>query len=294
MMMKKTKNRTKSITILLLCALILPFVGYYTAADIEDKLFDPQLAAFVWLCFMLLAIGSLILVNKIATKHYQFRALRPTVILAAILTLVSAGWIANSAWYKYSFFSGYISTKYTVTQNSSFPNQFLFKGRLTGGAADITIHRILSAKNLEKDKPIVLEIHSVGGTVKEAILITDFVKHYDINVEVVGKCISACTLILLSSQSRYIHPRAWIGFHAAYMVRPDRTTSYEAPALTYYDDILANYLEILGATPKFREQAKIQDSKAGFYPTYQELKEAGVINQKHRLYLPDNKAPSYL
>jgi hypothetical protein len=288
------KNKNTFIVTLLLCAILLPYIAYLIAADIEDKVFDPQLAAIVWFLVVLIGLGSLSCVNIIAKKYYQFEAFRPIVLMASTLTLVAAGWIANGAWYNYYFFSDYVKSEFIVDQHSSYPNQFIFNGKLIDGAANTTIRKILSSDNVDWDKPVTLEIHSNGGAPQEAMLISEFVKHYNINVEVVGRCISACTFILLSSKSRYIHPRAWIGFHATYMARHGEDPSYDDPSLTYYDEILAKHLDDVGANNDFKERAKVKNSKGGFFPEYQELKTAGIMNQNRRLYLANIEFPSYL
>lgn len=96
-------------------------------------------------------------------------------------------------------------------QHKKFANQFLFKGRISGDVATKLIRKILNSKNLNHDKLIVLELHSQGGSPKEAMIMAELIRQYNIKIEVTGKCISACTIVLLSSDFRYIHPRAWVG-----------------------------------------------------------------------------------
>lgn len=288
------KYKTKLITFLILSALLLPFIGFYTAAYIEDEVFEPLLAATVWLVFMFWAIVALGKVNEIAIKHYHFTGIKITLILVYSATLFTAGWIFNGAWYNYYFFSGYVQANFSISQHSAYPNHFIFKGKLSDGAANTIIRQILSAKDMELNKPISLEIHSGGGAPQEAIMIADFVKHHNIQIEVIGKCISACTLILLSSESRYIHPRAWIGFHATYMIDSSNAISYDAPSLRYYDEVIQSYLKNIGTSGEFRSNANIQDSDGGYFPGYEELKSANIANKNSRLYVTQNIIPSYL
>ena len=123
---------------------------------------------------------------------------------------------------------------------------------------------------------------------------SEFISQYDIQVEIMGKCISACTLVLLSSDRRYVHPRAWIGFHASYMTLEDNNHSYDRPSLRFYDELLMRRLEEINATAGFRAKTKIQDAKGGFFPSYDLLTIEGIINQGSRRYLDESKAPSYL
>lgn len=289
-----SKNRTKLITFLVACTLLLPFLGYCLAAYIENIFYEPLIAAFVWLLFMCISISALYFINKIATEHYKFVCLKPTLFLAYSSALLISGWIMNGAWYDYYFFSTDIQTDFYISQNSEYPNHFIFNGALTKNAGEITIRNILNSKNIDLGTTIVLEINSDGGSPQEAILISEFVEHYNIQVEVLGKCISACTAILLSSPSRYIHPRAWIGFHATYIKNSDNEINYDLPSLNYYDTRVEVALKKIGAHKDFISKSEIRDASGGFYPDFEQLVDMGIVNKFKPAYIQANVKPDYL
>jgi len=292
--MDSTRNgKTKRIAFLLLCSVLLPVAGYYIAADIEDTQNSPSGGALAWAVLTTCGLATLFFAHFIAKKHYQFRALGLVAVLASLTFMAAFGWIANGAWYNYYFFSDYIRPKFSVHQDSEHPNQFLFNGEFEKGSANAVIRKILSSEDLDWERPIALELHSDGGMPQEAIILSEFVKHYSVHVEVIGKCNSACTLVLLASQKRYVHPRAWIGFHATYLKLPDGP-DYGARHLRFYDELLESELARVGTSNDFKERSKVQDSESGFEPTYEELVNEGIVNEFHRLYLSETQAPFYL
>ena len=289
-----SRKRTALITLLVILTTSFPFIGFYTAALIEDKFYKPLLATFVWFSFTGLGVGSLYLISRIAIRHYQFNCLKPTVYIAFSTTLFLAGWISNGAWYDYYFFSSEVNADFTVRQHSEYPNHFIFNGKLAKDAGNITISRILNSEGIDLNESIVLEINSDGGSTKEAILIAEFIEHYNVRIEVLGKCISACTLILLSSESRYIHPRAWVGFHASYVVETDNDAIYDLPSLDFYDEKVELALRELGVQDEFITKSKIRDKYGGFYPSFEELISTLIANRFERTYIQEKVIPWYL
>lgn len=230
----------------------------------------------------------------IANRTYDFKSLGLVFLIASLLFVGMFGWIANGAWNNYYFFSDYIYPNYSVQKDDEFPNQFLFNGTFEKGSATTLIRKVMGADSVDWYRPIVLEINSDGGSPQVAMLMADFIEHYDVRVVIVGKCVSACTLVLLASRERYIHPKAWIGFHASYVERENKEISYDEPHLEFFNELIEKQLKDTGAALSFRERAKVQDSTGGFYPSYVELVDEGVSNKTHRLYLPSNDVPYYL
>ena len=293
--MDKTQtNTTITISLLLMSTLILPVIGFYGAAYIEDAYYTPIWAAVFWSVAVGVACLSLAIAHKISVKTFQFLALKYFSIMATASVIGSIGWVSNNAWYEYDTFSGFVYPDFQVRQSTESPNQFLFDGPIVDGAERMIMSRMLGAENVDWDKPVVLEVSSDGGNPNEAIIIAEFVKQYGIHTEAVGDCISACGIILLSSHSRYIHPRAWIGFHASYMEDTPEEEMYDSPTLKFYDDWMQNRLKELGVSEAFRENALVQDITGGFFPSYEVMREEGIINQPSRLYRPEDKPPSYL
>jgi hypothetical protein len=230
----------------------------------------------------------------IAKRTYDFKSLGLVFLIASLLFVGMLGWIANGAWYNYYFFSDYIYPNYSVQKDDEFPNQFLFIGTFEKGSATTLIRKVMGADSVDWDRPIVLEINSDGGSPQVAIIMSEFISQYDIEVEVMGKCISACTLVLLTSKHRYIHPSAWIGFHASYMCTEGKENSYNNPSLKFYDDLLEKYLDRLEVSSDFKEKTRIQDSIGGFFPSYENLIEENIANKIERNYLGKTTPSPYL
>ena len=286
--------KTKRIALLLLFTVFLPIAAYMGAEAVEEHYLSSRKAGVFWLVLVALALLAFWRAHILARRTTNFRALYPLLILSTIGFAGTFGWHTKSAWYNYPTFYDYTAPGYQVEQSEDFPNQFLFKGLIKEGAEDAVIRTILGAEGVDWDKLVVLELFSDGGSPQEAILISEFVKHYNIQVEVVLKCVSACTTILMASEHRYVHPRAWIGFHATYMDKPDEPPSYEAPSLKFFDEIRDEQLAKLGASPEFREQARVQDAEVGFFATYEQLKAEGITNVTRRLYEDETSPPGYL
>lgn len=290
----ESRHKTKRIAFLILLALNMPFIAYIGAEAIEEEYFSSRKAGVFWLIVVLLGLMALTRAHVLAVRTTNFRALYPALLLSTIGFAWTFGWHTSSAWYNFPTFYDYTGPGYKVEQNKEHANQFLFSGLIKEGAEDTVIRTILGAENVDWDKPIALELFSDGGSPQEAILIGEFVRHYNIQVEVVLKCISACTTILMASEHRYVHPRAWIGFHATYMDKPDAPPSYDAPSLQFFDEIRDKQLAKLGASQEFRDQARVKDAEVGFFATYEQLKAEGITNVAKRLYEDETKPPDYL
>ena len=288
------KHQSKRISILIICSVILPFIGYFFAFEIEKEYSKPAIAVITFILFTLVSLISFFRAHRIAFKIYDFKALSPLVWLAFVCFISNCGWLINNAWHsKYSFSYNYLPN-YVVLQDKDIPNQFLFKGDIEYNAANTLIRKIMNTDNVDWDNPIALEIHSNGGSPQEAILMASFVKQYNIHVEVIGKCISACTRVLLASNSRYIHPRAWIGFHATYIKQTDKLVTYDSPHLRFFNENLYTALERLSASNRFIHKTKIQDSYGGFFPNYDDLIEEGIANRVKRVNNLKDTLPFYL
>lgn len=293
-MENRYNQKSGPITFLLLVCLSLPFAAFIGASEIEEYYFSSRKAVTFWLVTISLMLIALRRANSLALRTTGFKALGPILIISCIGFSGVFGWLAKSAWNNYPAFHGSDNPRYFVGQNSIYPNHFLFRGSINDGSGNRIIREILGAEKVDWQKPVVLELQSDGGRPQEAMLIGNFVKHYKIQVEVVGKCISACVRILLSSHSRYVHPRAWVGFHATYSTMPGKKPSYELPSLRYYDETCDDLLKEVGASEEFRERAQVQDAFGAFFPTYEELEREGIINNKSRRYLSKKLLPYYL
>jgi len=293
--MSQTPNKpTLRISVLLICAIFIPLVGRQGAKIIEQIGSSPKYAALFWSICLLVALTSIAKAHSDARSSFNFSGLYPLKVLIGTAAFGTIGWIGNNAYYNYFTFSDFSSTKFKVEQSDDEPNHFLFKGHIETGAGSLVIRTMLGAPKVNWSEPVFLELHSEGGRPQEAILIAEFVQHYGINIEVRGKCISACTLILLSSEFRLVDPRAWIGFHAAYAEHPDGGQNYNLASLRFYDERLEALLISAGADTDFIKKTKVRDARGGYFPTFEELQKSGVVNRQYGLNGASQMPPSYL
>lgn len=279
---------------LILATVMLPFSGFYLAAYIEDTFYEPLWASAVFDISLFLSFGCLVLTHSLSKKYWNFTLFKVIGYPYLLLVLLIVGWVSNNAWYEYDTFSGFVYPNYSVKQDTSSPNHFLFQGPMDLGAANLLTQTVLGAKGMDPNSEIVLELHSDGGSPQVGILMAEFIKQYDLNVEVMGHCASACTIAMMGSSKRYIHPRAWIGFHSAYLNSDLIDDRYDYESLKFYNDWLASRLIEVGADEVFVEKSMIEDSSGGFYPSFQELKDAGIVNLYQRTYKNSFEKPSYL
>jgi len=291
--MSSNSSANLKIVVLILLAGIIPLIGFFVSAHLERELWQDDWAAAVWTIAAFSSALYLTYANRIAQRTFGLKAFAPFAFLAWIGSALSVGWVTNNAWYNYDSFSGFVAPDYSVRQHRKHPNHFLFNGPMEIGAAGYMTEYILSAEKVNWDEPVVLEINSEGGSPQVGILIGEFIRLYNIQVEVMGQCISACTFALMSSEHRYIHPRAWIGFHAAY-IDAEEGPDYADADLAFYDGWRDDRLEKLGAKREFIERARVQDASGGFFPSYNELRESKISNTEKRAYLSSEKLPGYL
>lgn len=215
-------------------------------------------------------------------------------LMTVVMGLGSIGWFAN-AWFNDRFiFHGNEYEPWFVVQDDQFPNQFYFTGDLEIGAASDVTDTILEPEvPTDPAQPIVLQLDSFGGSVQVGILLAELVEQYDIRVEVVGRCGSACGYPLLASNERYIHPRAWIGFHAPYSEYSDGTISFDDNSLTFYYQILVGLLEKIGVSDEFIQSTNLKDAERLWYPSYERLKAEGIVNYFEPTYVEAEPPEGY-
>jgi hypothetical protein len=116
-------------------------------------------------------------------------------------------------------------------------------------------------------------LSSVGGRITEAESIALLVKQKHLNTTVQGNCLSACTYILLAGAHRSAPQSAKIGFHQATF--PGTTNLGQM----IIDHQMVDYYRSAGVTQSFIDRVMATPSVSMWYPTRDELIEAGVLNQ---------------
>jgi hypothetical protein len=162
--------------------------------------------------------------------------------------------------------------------------EIVFRGGLRAGCAK-ELERVLSATTRAK----VLDIESPGGRVSEARRMIRLVREHRLTTYTARYCMSAATLVLMSGKDRVIAPGARIGFHTGRL-----------PGATVAQRLTINLLEratmrSAGVSDRFIERVLATPSNQLWYPTFEEMREAGVVNSQS--YIRNGKSedePDYI
>ncbi|HKY94468.1 MAG TPA: hypothetical protein VJL84_04140 [Kiloniellales bacterium] len=145
----------------------------------------------------------------------------------------------------------------------------IFRGDVTYGTTKALLELI-------KANPAVTTVHltSDGGYVHPALIVANTLQLRGATTFVPSECVSACTLLFLGGETRYLAPGAKLGFHRAWrnLDEPeDRGTQMTN------EEIRQRLLE-RGVSAAFAEQVLATPSTEVWYPTAEEMLEAGVID----------------
>jgi hypothetical protein len=149
------------------------------------------------------------------------------------------------------------------------PHTVIFRGDVTYGTTKALLQLI-------KEHPEVTVVHltSDGGYVHPALVVANALQLRGATTFVPSECVSACTLLFLGGETRYLAPDAKLGFHRAWrnLDEPeDRGTQMT-------NEEIRRRLVERGVTAAFAEQVLATPSTEVWYPTSQEMIEAGVID----------------
>jgi hypothetical protein len=114
-----------------------------------------------------------------------------------------------------------------------------------------------------------VRLESPGGYVQPALAVADIIRARGLDTYVGRFCASACTLAFLGGQHRYLAPGARLGFHQAH-----------APnvAQTRVDPIMRQAYDAAGVPSSFIDHVLRTPSQALWFPTQDELRQAGVTS----------------
>lgn len=152
--------------------------------------------------------------------------------------------------------------------------------RLTG-LIDFGITRDLEALLEESPEVRTIRLQSVGGRVAEARGLARLVHRFGLVASAAVECSSACTLVLLSADRRYLEPGARLGFHR-YGLHSPLVGAFLDPAHEQASDqalfrgqpVSEAFLDRVAATPH----------SGMWFPSPQQLLDAGVVD---RIALPE-------
>lgn len=117
-------------------------------------------------------------------------------------------------------------------------------------------------------------LESNGGRLKEAENVTKLIKAKKLETYVEGRCLSFCTLIFLAGNPRFASPMARIGFHSPKFAGSDNSVANTSGI----EDSMALYRSF-NLPPEFLDKIFSTPFESMWYPTYEELVSAGVVNK---------------
>jgi TPR repeat protein len=162
--------------------------------------------------------------------------------------------------------------------------EIVFRGGLRAGCAK-ELKRVLSATTQAK----VLHIESPGGRLNEARRMVQLVREHGLTTYTSGYCLSAATLVLMSGKERVAAPGAKIGFHAGTL---PGATAFQRLIM---DSLVRATMRSEGVFDEFTERVLATPSNEMWYPTFEEMREAGVLSSQSYIHngKPEDK-PDYI
>lgn len=145
--------------------------------------------------------------------------------------------------------------------------QITLDGNITSGVGNDLRKTLAAAPNAQN-----LLLNSHGGRILEALAMADQIKARRLNTRVVENCESACTLLFLAGAERSASPLAQIGFHQPNfpgLSSQDREDIIQSNSQDYREAGMSeDFIQRIMATPPDKM----------WYPTTEEMTEAGVLN----------------
>jgi hypothetical protein len=117
-----------------------------------------------------------------------------------------------------------------------------------------------------------LLLNSDGGRESAAEELALRVRQRHLNTLVQDRCLSACTFLFLAGNKREVADDAELGFHQS------TVQGVSAMARTILDEKMAEYYRSYGVPQWFIDRIVATPPESIWYPTRDELKEAGVLN----------------
>jgi ATP-dependent protease ClpP protease subunit len=154
-----------------------------------------------------------------------------------------------------------------VIKVSASGQEIALDGYITSGLSKKLSQALDAAPNAHN-----LILNSHGGRILEALAMVDLIKARQIDTRVVENCESACTLLFLAGHERSASPLAAIGFH-----QPDfpglSSEGRESLIQSNREDYRA-----AGMTDEFIDRVMATSPEHMWYPTGDEMTQAGVLN----------------
>jgi ATP-dependent protease ClpP protease subunit len=154
-----------------------------------------------------------------------------------------------------------------VIETSASGDEITFDGNITSGVS-ANLRQVLDAA--PKARKLLLK--SRGGRILEALAMVDLIKARRLDTRVVQNCESACTLLFLAGVERSASPLAAIGFH-----QPDFPGLSSQERASIIQSNREDY-RAAGITDQFIDRIMATTPEQMWYPTGEEMTNAGVLN----------------
>jgi hypothetical protein len=143
-------------------------------------------------------------------------------------------------------------------------------GPMVFGSAE-ALQKVLDAN----PKINLIEMDSPGGFVVEGMRMADMVAQRKLDTTVLNRCASACTLVFVTGQDRYLGPQARVGFH-----RSGRRNIFEDNGWSATDRRIAEHYEKYGASEAFVQKALKEPMFRIWTAPHSAMYEAGYANKE--------------
>ncbi len=154
-----------------------------------------------------------------------------------------------------------------IIKVSTNGDEISLDGNITSGVSKKLRQTLEATPNARK---LLLKSH--GGRILEALAMVDLIKARRLDTRVVEDCESACTLLFLAGAERSASPLAAIGFH-----QPD----FPGLSSQQRDSMIQSNREdyrAAGISDEFIDRIMATSPEQMWYPTGDEMTEAGVLN----------------
>jgi hypothetical protein len=242
-----------------------------SSADIKDN-FRPEIAllsiVLIWATALVVFAWQMVGVWRSATNYQQTKSksswggIAKFVMVIALLRTI-ASFIQTGAPQiieHYKIYAGDEAVGKYAFRVLRDGRELEFSGGITFGAAK-EFERFTDAMGALK----LVHLNSSGGRIEEAQRIGNIIRKRGLSTYVVGRCLSACTIIFLSGRERLISPESKIGFHQPYF--PGMTDEVRRQMIANEE----RRLQELGVNAAFAHKANLASPDNMWFPTNSEL-----------------------
>jgi len=136
------------------------------------------------------------------------------------------------------------------------------------GAITRSVPRALELALRSNPKLSIVRLDSKGGRADAAYELRSIISSHGLDTLVSTECSSFCVIAFLSGKHRWMEHNARIGFHS---------TSFGGQRASDANKIAIQEMEVAGVSKTFLQKAFATPPDSVWYPSFDELKDAGVV-----------------